>query len=357
MLTIEGFKMGHEMHVLSSSAEDPAAQVTRFWHEGDIKNPTAIKAFLKQVDVTTIESEFLAESILKDREIISNRSLCPSAQAISIFADRFDQKNWLEKHRIPTSSFSGLLTKIEAYAFLNSKKNRDSVVFKKRHFGYDGFGTFIVHGRKKIEAWLNKHSQNLSQYIIEDFIKFKRELAIQIAINEKKEVCFFPLVEWKAENSKCLWVKGPAKAKNLNPIVKKITHGLQEMNYVGLIAFEFFDTPSGLIVNEVAPRVHNSGHYSLEALAFNQFRAHLCAITNQPLPKKPIPFSKAFAMYNLIGETNKTPILSNSENVSLHWYGKSENRTGRKMGHLTALGTTPDLALKKLLTAKKGFKL
>lgn len=357
MLVIEGHKMGLEMHVLSNSPKDPAALVTRHWHQGDINNLNLVKNFIKIVDLVTFESEFISAHLASDRDIQNAKHIVPRIEIITELADRYKQKLWLEKYKISTSAFSELLNKNDVYSFLNHKTTSPIAVFKKRLFGYDGYGTFILKDKKQIESWLNKNSTTLSDYIIEDYVKFRRELAIQIAINAKKEVTVFPLVEWQAEDSKCLWVKGPTQTKKLSAILKKIIHALKDSHYIGLIAFEFFETATELLVNEVAPRVHNSGHYSLEALALNQFSAHLRAITNQPLPRKPHTYAEGFAMLNLIGSTNQTPLFSSPDNASLHWYAKEDNRKGRKMGHLTALAGTSEQALSALMKIKKGYKI
>lgn len=363
MLCIEGFKMGYEMHVLSASASDPAAQVTRFWHPGDINNAQDVKKFFSSVDVATFESEFLNEKVLLEAEAASRIELHPSVHLISQMSDRLKQKAWLERFCIPTSAFAGLLTTSDVYAFINRNSknlkrsaNKNCVaVFKKRRFGYDGNGTFIIRDKKQLLKWLTDNEKHLSEYIVEDFQPFKRELAVQFAVNRKGEILTFPLVEWQAQDSRCLWVKGPTTTKFKNEyhkMVKQITRALVENRYVGVIAFELFETSRGLMVNEVAPRVHNSAHYSLDALPMNQFKAHLCAITGQILPKKMLLLTKGFAMVNILGCQNGSDVTGRA---FTHWYGKQELRVGRKMGHLTVLSDSSARALKEALHIRKSL--
>ncbi|OFZ13419.1 MAG: hypothetical protein A2Z20_08460 [Bdellovibrionales bacterium RBG_16_40_8] len=355
MLVLEGHKMGLNMYVLSQSASDPAALVTPNWQMGDVHNPIHVKNFLKLVDVATIESEFLSEKVLAEARNLLSVEIHPSTNLIAEFSDRLKQKKWFEKFNIQTSAFAELHEKSDVYGFIANtrKKSRQSMVFKRRHYGYDGHGIHIINDKRELESWLNKNKSQLHNYIVEDKINFHRELAIQIAINAKKEVCIFPLVEWRAKNSRCLWVKGPVYHKDLSSMLKRIIHALKESNYVGLAAFEFFDTTHGLLVNEMAPRVHNSGHYSLEGTIPNQFSAHLQAILNMSLPKAPMLTAPGFAMLNIIDCSTKMPVIDSPGKVAFHWYGKAENRIGRKMGHLTALAPTPEKALLKVLKVRR----
>lgn len=378
MLCIEGFKMGFEMHVLSSADNDPAAQVTRHWHQGDLNNVQDVKKFLAAVDIATFESEFLSEKVLLDAQATTNIELQPRIHLITELSDRLKQKAWLERFQIPTSPFAGLLTTSDVYTFINrrtkaanrSSKHHPIAVFKKRRMGYDGYGTFIIRDKKHLLKWLAENEKHLSQYIIEDYQPFKRELAVQFAVNRQGEVLTFPLVEWQAENSRCLWVKGPAitKFKSMyKKILKQLIHALVESHYVGVIAFELFETSRGLIINEVAPRVHNSAHYTLDTLSMNQFKAHLYAVAGLPLPQKISLLNKGFAMVNILADKNlpgqnnapidfKTDVTDQNNvtsNAFIHWYGKNEYREGRKMGHLTVLCNSRERALKEALRLRK----
>jgi 5-(carboxyamino)imidazole ribonucleotide synthase len=372
MLCLEGHKLNLEMHVLSGAANDPAAQVTQHWHAGDLENSKDLQNFFSKVDVVTFESEFLSQKVLLEAEAHSKIELHPRVGLISELSDRLKQKAWLERFDIPTSRFSGLLSKEDVFQFLqgggtNHLGTKNYVtVFKKRRFGYDGYGTVILKGEEKIKTWVQTHQDTLSDYIIEDFQKFKRELAVQFAISRNGDVMIYPLIEWKAQDSRCLWVKGPTKTRFTSPfnqLLKKIKVALLKSGYVGVIAFELFETQKGLVVNEAAPRVHNSAHYTLEALAMNQFKAHLCSVLGYALPLKPKLVSNGFAMMNILGRSSSThskPSKKSSrdmhpefaEDVFVHWYGKGDFREGRKMGHITCLAKNSNQALQLALKTR-----
>ena len=373
MMVIEGFKMGLEMHVLSSRADDPAAQVTRFWHEGSPHNERELAQFLSQVDVATVESEFFDERVLTAATQASRVEVIPSPKLLGLLSDRKTQKEWMAEYEIPTSPFVALRNATDARDFF---REHARVVFKKRRHGYDGYGTFIIQNDRELEGWLKKFNNSIHEFIGEAFIPFRRELALQLARNANGEILCYPLVEWHAQNSRCLWVKGPvanysragkspAHHPQVTELIRLVSRALKRSNYVGLITFELFETRSRssakaeILVNEIAPRVHNSGHYSLEATALNQFQAHLRAILNWPLPKTVQLWSNGFAMWNILGKSSvkNTSKWRPPHDVHVHWYGKSEIREGRKMGHMTALAATPEAALKILSTTAKRLKL
>lgn len=353
MLVIEGQKLGFQMHVLSALPTDPAAHVTRHWTQGDLSDSHALSNFYKTVQVVTIESEFLDHHVLLAAEASSRITTEPSPHWISEFSDRLKQKSWLERMKIPSTPFNALSRAQDAEVFFS--KFKKGVVFKKRRFGYDGYGTYIVRSKEGLKKWLTEHHDSLGDFIVEPYIAFQKELAFQLAVNASGKSLTYPLVEWKAKDAKCFWVKGPVKHPKFNFIKSKITSALHKSGYHGLMAFEFFSTGKNLLVNELAPRVHNSGHYTLEAFPVNQFKAHLLAITNFSWPKENAIAAKGFAMVNLIGNGTSSPKYHVDGKSYLHWYGKIENRKGRKMGHITAMGNSAALALKSALKSSESW--
>jgi 5-(carboxyamino)imidazole ribonucleotide synthase len=177
------------------------------------------------------------------------------------------------------------------------------------------------------------------------FIPFKREVALIAARSRNGDSIRFPFVETFQENSRCLWVKGPlAPSPKLAKIGRDVERFLREIDYVGVIGVELFETSTGYLVNELAPRVHNSGHYTQDAMTLDQFSAHVLAVIGRPLAE-PEARAGGFAMMNLLGQHDKTPSWELPKDVHFHWYGKAENRVGRKMGHYNVLSTTPARAL------------
>lgn len=347
MMILKAHQLGLDVHVLSPNKLDPAAQVTQSWHKGDPNSVKDLKDFYHFVDVVTFESEFLDPVVLKKSQQKFKTEFSLSPSLLSNLQDRLSQKSLFDKHNLPTASYYA------ASRTEDLKLENKQFVVKQRRFGYDGYGTQVV----KTKSDLKKLKLNSNTgYIVEDLIDFKRELAITVVRNKKKQIQFFPLVESYQHNSKCLWVKGPVTQPKLNKLKTKISAFLDSIQYVGCMAFELFETQnSELIINEIAPRVHNSAHYSQNACNKDQFEMHLLACLNCNLPE--ITHTSAFAMHNLIGSGTKKPQLSAEADGHLHWYAKTQNRKGRKMGHVNTVANTGDQALKDVKKIIKEHKL
>jgi 5-(carboxyamino)imidazole ribonucleotide synthase len=357
MMALSAHKNALNLTILSSSKDDPAAKVTSNWKKGSPSSTTSISKLAEQVDVITYESEFVPPKCLKLLSDLAKRKICrvhPNPDIMEAIADRLPQKEMLEKFGVPTSPFDNISNSKELLDLKDKRKL--PLVLKARRNGYDGYGTYII------KKWSDKKAHDFVDtcpfgVIAEDFISFKRELAVSMAINEKKEVSFLPLVETHQENYKCLWVKGPIEGhKAFSSLKSRLSQMVKKIGYVGLVSFEIFDTGKELIINEIAPRVHNSAHYSQDGLTISQFELHLRAITGAPL-ETPKPLAGGFAMMNLLGSSNKAPKLAFAKDVKLHWYLKNENRNGRKMGHINAIANSPAMALKKVKKAREEFNL
>lgn len=373
-----------KVFVLSAKKEDPAAQNNPFWIKGDPNKQKDLNHFIRLVDVITFESEFFpAKQIQKSLQNLKNKKvyIAPSLKNLSLIQDRWTQKKLLTQYKIKTADFVKWSSK-NSKELLNLWEELGPFVLKCRQGGYDGYGTFIVKRKSQIKN-LKLPSQH---FIAEQFIPFKRELALLSARNKKNQIVFFPLVESFQKDSRCLWVKGPSSHKKLGSLKKQIKNFLSGIDYQGVMAFELFDTGDDLIVNELAPRVHNSGHHSLDSLSEDQFSIHLKAIMNLPLKK---PKVKApFAMLNLLGEGYSKAFLKNKKSISpfkdsksnkikqkyylkelstfplllkkdisLWWYGKTISRKGRKMGHINTTAHSSKKALNKLLEIRDLIKV
>lgn len=358
MLNIKGHELGLEISVLSEGQEDPAAQVSQFWQQGSYKKHSDLVSFLKKIDFLTFESEFVDCELLKTalkEASFSLDKIAPSIDNMQIFQDRWSQKNLFQKYKIPTSEFYNILTSkdLENYAqYFNY-----SYVLKKRFGGYDGYGTFISRNKKEHEKnilSLAPSNEKTFHFIMEKFITFKNELACQFFRNGQGQFFYFPLVESFQSQSKCDWVMGPTKHPEFKSLALKIKKMMSKQNYVGALAFEFFNTGKELIVNESAPRVHNSGHYTLNYPLADQFSLHLKSCLNYQLPKMEEKQKYSFVMTNLIGKCSDPVVLPKDLTGHLHWYGKNENRPGRKMGHINYIDTYSEKNSKNLL--KKALK-
>lgn len=404
MLAIKAEALGMPLLVLSKNPQDPAAQLpSAQWIQGDLYQPKDLTSFLKQIDILSFESEFIPalyiQSIIKKLKS-KHPVIAPSLKALSLIQDRYHQKKLISKYQLQTSPFvkwqlSNQTTELQSTKNKEAKKSTTKTqatklqatknqpeklrstkkqidfsnqkllqlfkklgpfVLKTRMGGYDGYGTFVFKNQKDCDSTLLFQASSLN-FIAEKWIPFKRELALIAVRNKKGQIVFTPLIESYQKDSRCFWVKGPVKHKKLSALKIKIKKLLEGLNYQGALAFELFDTGDQLIINELAPRVHNSGHYSLDALTEDQFTLHLKGISNLPL-KTPQPLSKAFAMLNLLGFTTNqadkekiqwSKATAKHKDISCWWYEKTESRLGRKMGHINTCDSSMTKALSKLL--------
>ena len=351
MLALSGSPLGLRVRVLAANSAEPAAQVSGDVTIGSLTDESALKKFADGLDAITFESEFVDTDLLR-RSLPASVRLFPSLEAIERIQDRLTQKQLLTDARIPTSPWM----KVNSLNDLETAHSRFSqgYVLKQRRFGYDGYGTFVFREGAPLDAGvLNKSKFG---FIAEEFVPFKRELAISFVRSSDGKFLALPLVESVQRDSRCFSVCGPVKHAGVAKLTASFKKLMQQIDYLGILAVELFDTGKQLLVNELAPRVHNSAHYSQNALQCDQFEYHLRAGLGMPLP--PVEMLRpGFAMVNLLGEGGSEIHLSPSIAGKLHWYGKSENREGRKLGHINTLDKNPKSALKRALKWRKEFKL
>ena len=365
MLALKAHAIGIEVRVLSENEDDPAAQVVRSWTKWRRTSPKAelsdLRDFLKSCAVATFESEFLDADVLGELAKQTGTPIFPEPKHMAIIQDRLNQKELLIQSGLPTAPYLAVKTFAEAAQAL--KHLGGKAVFKKRRFGYDGYGTFIVRSAAALKKFRTHLESESHGFIAEQLVDFRRELAVMVVRGQDGVQRELPFVETHQENSRCLWVKGPIRERAALSSLSRGLHAmLENLGYVGIMGVELFELSSKVIlINELAPRVHNSGHYSMNALTADQFELHLQAVTGQSLA--PIQaVAPAFAMYNLLGSTRVAPnweIGAGPDNASsnFHWYGKIDNRPGRKMGHINSIGQKPELALRSACRVRSQFKL
>jgi len=361
LLALKGHQLGLEMHVLSQDPTDPAAQVVQHHRRGDLDSRTDLEKFLLGCDLVTFESEFLNAELLLDLRRKTGAVILPSPEHVHSLQDRLLQKQLLQKSRLPTAAFEPVSTSSELHQAFEKFAGR--MVIKRRRFGYDGYGTTVISSKKELVQFEPTLEQDQVGFIAEAFVPFRKELAVILGRRSSGEIVALPYVETHQQDARCLWVKGPvsqpaALVNKLNALLRLLKRFVSELYYEGVLAFELFWTGRELLINELAPRVHNSGHYSLDALNEDQFTLHLKAILNLPFSAIQTK-SPGFAMLNLLGSKHTPKKISWDlpANLNLHWYGKSASRPGRKMGHVNAIGSSPDSALKSLLRVRARFKL
>jgi 5-(carboxyamino)imidazole ribonucleotide synthase len=302
----------------------------------------------KETQIVTFESEFYNPVELAPQT--RNLEVFPSLENLKNLQDRLSQKQSLVRSQLKTSPFGHFEASPKVLPFF---EEQGPLVAKKRTGGYDGYGTFILKNKKSLNEFLNLNENLISQFIFEKWIPFDREVALQVARSRKGDIQFFPLVETQQKDNKCFLVLGPLHCPK--PLQNKIKKWLDKINYVGVMGIEFFQLGNELLINEVAPRVHNTGHHTLDSCSVDQFTMHwLCALQDK-LPEIEVKTS-AFAMLNLIGQSSEEVQFPKNLDGHLYWYKKS-NRPGRKLGHINWTGKNKKALEKKALSHLKKWKL
>jgi len=325
--------------VILDEKHSPCADSADEFREGDFTNPSDCQK-LDDCDVVTFEIENISLAGMK--EIAKKTQVFPAPSILELIQNKGAQKTFLKQHKINTSDFH--------VSVLNDKVDLTNKVVKLTTGGYDGKGVWIPKSGQPIhDHFLNK------ECVIEDRISIDKEIAVVCCRSMNGEIVTYDPVEMvmNAELNLLDYQFNPSNLSDelQNQIASIATHILELLDYVGTLAIEFFvDTDGELWVNELAPRVHNSGHNTLESAPCSQFENHIRAITGLALgPSQP---SKPSLTMNLLGTgaagPTKTEINEElAENIHIHLYNKKESRPGRKMGHVTVLGDIKDLIQNK----------
>jgi 5-(carboxyamino)imidazole ribonucleotide synthase len=325
--------------VLESSNEAPCKTACDEFHLGDLMDYDAVYNFGKQVDVLTIEIENVNIDALLALEK-EGVKVYPSAKTLQIIQNKATQKLFYVDNNIPTSPFTRFAFTSEIKEALNHGGLKLPFVWKCAQFGYDGTGVKIVKTVSDLKDLPNV------ECIAENLVPFKNELAVIVARNPTGETKTYPVVEMEfhPEANQVEYVICPARiddtvAKKAEEIALKVSNAI---NHVGLLAVEMFQTQNvEILINEVAPRPHNSGHQTIEASYTSQFEQHIRAILNLPLGRTDNKVGGV--MVNLVGAEgfsgnvvyeNIEKIMS-MDGVTPHIYGKKQTRPFRKMGHVT----------------------
>lgn len=328
-----------ELIVQTPHANDPAVSVATEVIFAPVADAQATGVLAQKCDVVTFENEFVdLEALfhLKNQGV----RFAPSLESLKPLLDKYHQREFLDSIGLPVPRFAALVDSTEPLDFTFP------LVLKARRHGYDGQGTFII---KSLDELLNTYNQIKSvPLLIEEFIPYTQELAVIAARNETGEVVVYPVVETQQKNQVCHRVIVPAQVPlNIQSQVEDLSrHLLNELQAVGVFGIELFLTPDEIIlVNEIAPRTHNSGHYTLDACHISQFEMQLRSVAGLPLGTADLNCDGA-VMVNLLGYeeahhdyAKKRKTLAFIPNAYVHWYGKTESRPGRKLGHVTVKAT------------------
>jgi len=337
MLLTETQKWDIHTCVLDPSDQAPCSAICNEFTQGDFNDYDTVYQFGKRVDLLTVEIEHINIKALYQLQK-EGLKIHPQPEVLEIIKHKGLQKDFYTKHNIPTVSYQRFETKKD---FINQTFEYP-IVWKSAQFGYDGTGVKVLKNKTDI--------QNLPDVpcIIEDFIPIEKEYAVIVARNKSGEIKSYPVVEMEFHTTanQVEYVLCPAFISDeFEKKIQKIAIQVADaFKHIGLLAVEFIlNKKAELVVNEVAPRPHNSGHYSIEASYTNQFEQHLRAILDLPLGKTQSKL--AGIMVNLVGEENYTgeviyqgfDTLLEMEGVTPHLYGKKLTRPFRKMGHVNVV--------------------
>ena len=350
MLAMEARRMGYRVGVLDPVENCPAAQVADFHVQSELTNTQQLFDFVAQVDVVTIETELVPWMLLADIE--TGKTTRPSSSVLALVQDRLVQRKFLHDHNLPQTLFAS----VKDRASLTDAAQRVAfpAILKKRRSGYDGKGQIRVASAEHLhEAW-----KELGEVpsVLEAVVHFKMELSVVLARSLHGEIQLYPLAENAHRQNILHTTCVPAQvADTVRLRAEELAISLAgALDYCGVMAVELFlledDT---LLINEVAPRPHNSGHFTFGACVTSQFEQHLRAICGLPLGDSSL--MRPVVMVNLLGDLwrNGPPrwdrLLSDPD-VRLHLYGKDQAVPGRKMGHFLLLTENPDQALNQAET-------
>lgn len=327
MLAKAAFRLGHRPVVLAGSPDEPAAQICPDAIIGHWNDPDALKRFLGKADTIAFENEFVPRSAFEAAGIAADDSrFWPRLSAMYLLQDKLSQKRVLDELKIPTAPYR-----------LWAGGDPSGLVLKWSRMGYDGKGIWFSGDLPK---FLEGAKAAGAEVYAEQRVAFRRELAIVACRSRTGEFVSYPLVISEQDHGICRRVMGPATSLGVKPSLEiqaaAAARKLAErLDLVGAFAIEFFETEKGeLWVNEIAPRVHNTGHYTQDAADSSQFENHWRAILGLPLGSTRT--APAFVMLNLVGGPAKPRLPVATAGANLHWYGKTEFRPGRKLGHLNA---------------------
>ena len=335
MLLTETQKWDIFTSILDPAENAPCSAICNEFTQGDFNDYETVVAFGKKVDILTVEIEHINIKALFQLQK-EGVKIYPQPEVLQTIQHKGKQKDFYIKHAIPTATYR----RFESNKEFQMESFDYPVVWKSAQFGYDGMGVKVVRNKSDLQALPDVSC------IIEEYIPIEKEFAVIVARNKKGETKSYPVVEMEfhPEANQVEYVICPAEISEdlIAKIQKIVLQVANSFKHIGLLAIEFLmDKDGNIIVNEVAPRPHNSGHYSIEASYTNQFEQHLRAILNLPLGNTASKL--AGIMVNLVGEEyyfgdvvyqNMEKILT-WDGVTPHLYGKKQTRSFRKMGHVT----------------------
>lgn len=358
MLQEAALPYGVDLHFLDNDIKAPCCIFKGNFTHGSYKDLNATLQFGKDKDILTIEIEHINIDALEQLSKY-DKLIIPSVDVIRMIQNKAFQKTFLKEKDIPTSDFIVIDGKSISQDLANEWY---PFVQKSQIDGYDGKGVVVIQDETQLNNQLGVPS------LIEKLVDIEKELAITIAIEQNGKVHLFPICEMVFDPKLNLvdYLIAPANieekiAKKVNAKANKLAKAL---NSPGLFSVEFFLTKKGdVLVNEIAPRAHNSAHYTIEGCNISQYKAQLNILLGIPIPE--ITMKGYAGMVNLIGEeqyigapyVENLQLLCEQGDTHLHLYGKKETKPGRKMGHITVLNSNRNKLVSQLHWTKENIKI
>ena len=341
-------RWGLKVYVLDSNIECPSSKLCSKFFVGDLMDYDTVVKFGENVDLITIEIENVNVDALKFLES-KGKKVFPQPRVIEIIQDKSKQKEFYIKNGIPTSSFRSCNGIEELKNLISKGEISYPFIWKASKMGYDGYGVNKILDNKSLEKLSDCHC------IIEELISIKKEISVMVGLRESGEILNYPVVEmeFNKDSNQVEYILSPAQiSQELKIKAEKLACNIAEkFKICGIIAVEMFLTNQDeILVNEVAPRPHNSYHFSIEGSYTSQFEQFLRAILDLPLGSTKILQNSV--MVNLVGEKYSKGIVEYKnfdqiigiEGVNPHIYGKFETRPNRKMGHITIINEDIEVA-------------
>lgn len=341
-------RWGLKVYVLDSNIECPSSKLCSKFFVGDLMDFDTVVQFGQNVDLITIEIENVNVEALKFLES-KGKKVFPQPRVIEIIQDKSKQKEFYIDNEIPTSSFRSCNGIEELKSLISKGEISYPFIWKASKMGYDGYGVNKISDNKSLEKLSDCHC------IVEELISIEKELSVMVGLRESGEILNYPVVEmeFNKDSNQVEYILSPAQiSQELKIKAEKLACNIAEkFKICGIIAVEMFLTNQDeILVNEVAPRPHNSYHFSIEGSYTSQFEQFLRAILDLPLGSTKILQNSV--MVNLVGEKNSKGIVEYKnfdqiigiEGVNPHIYGKIETKPNRKMGHITIINEDIEIA-------------
>lgn len=328
MLSVAASRLGLKTCIFEPGGDCPASHVANYHFQAGYDDEDALRKFGASVDVITYEFENIPTSAL---DLLENLApIHPGRNALAVSQDRMDEKEFLQSLGLKTAAFAAVSTLAELEAAVDTVGL--PAILKTRRFGYDGKGQIRLSEGSDLAAAIE--ALDGAPAVLEGFVEFNCEISVIGARSQSGQIACFDPGENVHRNGILHTTTVPASVSNAVRTNAVLMAGqiLNALEYVGVLGVELFVTADGLVVNEIAPRVHNSGHWTQNGCLVDQFEQHMRAVAGWPLGDG--SRHADCVMENLIGaDMDRVPELSDDPSVALHLYGKADAKPGRKMGH------------------------